>query len=105
MNRLRLLTAAALLTCASGAFASSFIVTTDALVGATKATSDGTTDITNSFRDDKIVLDARDDAATFVATAGQVRGAHLEAALRHIRGKLPSLAANDLQLAQAILVI
>ena len=105
MNRLRLLTAAALLTCASGAFATSFIVTTDAMVGATKATSDGTTDITNSFRDDKIVLVARDDAATFVATAGQVRGAHLEAALRHIRGKLPSLAANDLQLAQAILVI
>ncbi|MCD2911790.1 DUF2388 domain-containing protein, partial [Pseudomonas aeruginosa] len=26
-------------------------------------------------------------------------------ALRHIRGKLPSLAANDMQLAQAILTI
>lgn len=105
MNRLRLLTAAALLACASGAFATSFIVTTDTLVDATKATSDGTTDITNSFRDDKIVLDARDDAAAFVATRGEVRGAQLEAALRHIRSKLPSVAADDLQLAQAILVI
>lgn len=105
MKSLRLLTAAALLACASGAFASSFIVTTDALVGATKATSDGTTNISNSFRDDKIVLEARDDAAAFVASRGDVRGAQLEAALRHIRSKLPQLAADDMQLAQAILVI
>ncbi|KAF1053039.1 MAG: hypothetical protein GAK43_01610 [Stenotrophomonas maltophilia] len=105
MNRLRLLTAAALLACASGAYASSFVVTTDALVNATKATSDGSTDISNSFRDDKIVLEARDDAATFVASQGAVRGAHLGAALRHIRDKMPGIAANDQQLAQAILVI
>lgn len=105
MNRLRLLTAAALLTCASGAFASSFIVTTDMTVDATKASSDGTTNVSNSFKDDKIVLEARDDAAAFVASRGEVRGAHLEAALRHIRSKLPTLAADDLQLAQAILVI
>ncbi|MCR7717227.1 DUF2388 domain-containing protein, partial [Pseudomonas aeruginosa] len=47
----------------------------------------------------------RDDAASFVASQGDIRGSHLEAALRHIRGKLPSLAANDMQLAQAILTI
>ncbi|MEZ1376860.1 DUF2388 domain-containing protein, partial [Enterobacter hormaechei] len=68
-------------------------------------TSNATSDITNSFRDDKIVLAARDDAASFVASQGDSRGSHLEAALRHIRGMLPSLAANDMQLAQAILTI
>ncbi len=45
------------------------------------------------------------NAAIFVASQGDIRGSHLEAALRHIRGKLPSLAANDMQLAQAILTI
>ena len=104
MKRLRLIGAAALLACASSAFASSFVVTTDTLVRATGMTSNATSDITNSFRDDKIVLEAR-DAASFVASQGDIRGSHLEAALRHIRGKLPSLAANDMQLAQAILTI
>ncbi|MCS8510543.1 DUF2388 domain-containing protein [Pseudomonas aeruginosa] len=96
MKRLRLIGAAALLACASSAFASSFVVTTDTLVRATGMTSNATSDITNSFRD---------DAASFVASQGDIRGSHLEAALRHIRGKLPSLAANDMQLAQAILTI
>lgn len=105
MKRLRLIGAAALLACASSAFASSFVVTTDTLVRATGMTSNATSDITNSFRDDKIVLEARDDATSFVASQGDIRGSHLEAALRHIRGKLPSLAANDMQLAQAILTI
>ena len=105
MKRLRLIGAAALLACASSAFASSFVVTTDTLVRATGMTSNATSDTTNSFRDDKIILEARDDAASFVASQGDIRGSHLEAALRHIRGKLPSLAANDMQLAQAILTI
>lgn len=68
MKRLRLIGAAALLACASSAFASSFVVTTDTLVRATGMTSNATSDITNSFRDDKIVLEARDDAASFVAS-------------------------------------
>ena len=104
MKRLRLIGAAALLACASSAFASSFVVTTD--TGPRhRHDLNATSDITNSFRDDKIVLEARDDAASFVASQGDIRGSHLEAALRHIRGKLPSLAANDMQLAQAILTI
>ncbi|MFS2122444.1 DUF2388 domain-containing protein [Pseudomonas sp. Pseusp97] len=104
-NKLRLIAAAALIGCTTGAFATSFVYTTDLSVRATGATSDGTSDLSNSFKDDKIVLEARDDAATFVASQGQIRGAHLEAALAHIRGKLPTLAANDQQLAQAILTI
>lgn len=76
MKRLRLIGAAALLACASSAFASSFVVTTDTLVRATGMTSNATSDITNSFRDDKIVLEARDDAASFVASQGDIRGSH-----------------------------
>ncbi|UVL14377.1 DUF2388 domain-containing protein [Pseudomonas atacamensis] len=103
MTRLRLLSAAALLAVAANASATSFIVTTDSIVGALKATSDATSDVTSSFRDDKIVLAARDDAASFVASEGDIRGVKLESALDHIRHQAPQLNATDAQLAQAIL--
>ena len=101
MTRLRLLSAAALLAVAANASATSFIVTTDSIVGALKATSD----VTSSFRDDKIVLAARDDAASFVASEGDIRGVKLESALDHIRHQAPQLNATDAQLAQAILTL
>lgn len=105
MSRLRLLSAAALLAVAANSNATSFIVTTDSIVGALKATSDATSDITSSFRDDKIVRAARDDAASFVATEGAIRGVKLESALDHIRVQAPQLEATDSQLAQAILTL
>ncbi|MHC8303586.1 DUF2388 domain-containing protein [Pseudomonas sp. PB3P13] len=105
MSRLRLLSAAALLAVAANSNASSFIVTTDSIVGALKATSDATSDITSSFRDDKIVRAARDDAASFVASEGAIRGVKLESALDHIRVRAPQLNATDSQLAQAILTL
>ena len=105
MSRLRLLSAAALLAVAANSNATSFIVTTDSIVGALKATSDATSDITSSFRDDKIVRAARDDAASFVATEGAIRGVKLESALAHIRVQAPQLDATDSQLAQAILTL
>ena len=101
MTSLRLLSAATLLALATSASATSFVVTTDAVVGAVAATSDATSDVTSSFKDDKIVLAARDDAASFVASAGD----QLEAAFKHIRSAQPQLAASDLQLAQAILAL
>lgn len=103
---LRLLGAAALLAVATSAPATSFVYTTDAVVGAFKGTSDVTSDISSSFGDDKIVLAAREDAASFVASQGAIRGARLEAALAHVREKLPQLQArSDLQLAESILVL
>ncbi len=105
MSRLHQLTAAALLALAANASATSFVVTTDATVGAIGATSEATSDISSSFSDDKIVLAARDDAASFLASQGEIRGARLEAALQHIRQQAPQLRADDLQLAQAILVL
>ncbi|BAQ71809.1 TIGR02448 family protein [Pseudomonas sp. Os17] len=105
MSRLRLLGAAALLTLAANANATSLIVTTDAIVGALKATTDATSDATSSLRDNKIVRAARDDAASFVATDGAIRGVKLESAFNHIRQQVPQLQATDAQLAQAILAI
>lgn len=105
MSRLRLLGAAALLALAANANATSLIVTTDAIVGALKATTDATSDATSSLRDNKIVRAARDDAASFVATDGAIRGVKLESAFDHIRQQAPQLQASDAQLAQAILAI
>ena len=105
MTRLRLLSAAALLAVTANASATSFIVTTDSIVGALKASSDATSDVTSSFRDDKIVLAARDDAASFVASEGDIRGVKLESALDRIRHQAPQLNATDAQLAQAILTL
>ncbi|HXR00407.1 MAG TPA: DUF2388 domain-containing protein [Pseudomonas sp.] len=105
MSRLRLLSAAALLIVATGAQASSFVVTTDTIVRALDASSNATSKISSSFHDDKIVLAARDDAASFVASQGDIRGVRLEGAFQHIREVAPGLQASDAQLAQAILAI
>ncbi|MDU8502578.1 DUF2388 domain-containing protein [Pseudomonas syringae] len=105
MSLLRTLGAAFLLTTAAGANASSFIVTTDAVVDAVNASTRATSNISSSLKDDKIVLAARDDAASFVASSGDIRSARLEGALQHIRQVLPELQATDSQLAQAILAI
>ena len=56
--------------------------------------------------DEKIVIQARDDAASFVASDGRIRGAQLEAALRYLREQnAAALRATDMQLAQAILAL
>ncbi|MBB6340541.1 uncharacterized protein (TIGR02448 family) [Pseudomonas fluvialis] len=100
IRSIRLLSSAALLAFAASASATSFVVTTDAIVGAIGATSDATS---SSTKDDKIVKAARDDAASFVASQGDIRGAHLQAALTHIRAQQPQLQASDMQIAEAIL--
>lgn len=90
--------AGALLSCHANA--SSFIATTDTLGGALANSAELSTDMSFSLRDDKRIIAAQDDAASFVASAGAVRGARLEAALQLLR---PHLAGDDLQLAEAIL--
>jgi uncharacterized protein (TIGR02448 family) len=52
------------------------------------------------------VLQARDDAASFIASDGRIRGAQLEAALRYLRERnADARRASDMQLAQAILAM
>jgi uncharacterized protein (TIGR02448 family) len=60
--------------------------------------------VTSAPFDHKLLLAAQDDAAAFIASDGQLRGAQLESALNYLRRTQPKLHATDLELAQAILV-
>ncbi len=102
MKRLSLLAAVGVFALSGLASASSFIATTDT-IGASLANSvEGTSDV-SSGGNDKVLLQAQDDAASFVASGGAIRGVRLEAALAHIRQQRPALSATDMQLAEAIL--
>lgn len=98
-------TALCLFGLATSASASSFVATTDTLGASLANTVESTTDVTSSVGNDKVVLQARTDAAAFVASGGDVRGVRLEAALHHIRASLPQVEASDMQLAEAILAL
>ena len=50
------------------------------------------------------MIPARDDASSFVASGGAIRGAYLESYLKQIRLENPGLNASDGDLARAILV-
>lgn len=63
-----------------------------------------TSQVTTAPFDRKLVLEARDDAAAFVATDGRLRGARLQAALTSLHERYPRQSVDDLELAQAILV-
>lgn len=56
-----------------------------------------------TFRDDKRVAQAREDAGSFVASGGEIRGPYLEAMLDQVRQDQPQLQASDMELASAIL--
>lgn len=79
--------------------AHAFDLTTQGVVASGYATS-----MVTSAPFDRKLLAARDDAASFIASDGQLRGAQLESALTHLRRTQPKLHASDLELAQAILV-
>lgn len=57
-----------------------------------------------TFKDRKLVAAAQEDASSFVASAGEIRGPHLESALQQLRAENPDLkSADDMALASAIL--
>jgi uncharacterized protein (TIGR02448 family) len=84
--------------------AQAFDTTTQSLVASGFVTSK----VTSAPFDRKLILAAQDDAAAFIASDGQLRGARLESALLSLREKLhqtqPKLCVSDFELAQAILV-
>ncbi|MBB3103248.1 DUF2388 domain-containing protein [Azomonas macrocytogenes] len=87
------------------AVAGSFCATVqafDATTDATVRTVYVTSKISSSPFDNKLILEARDDAASFVASGGALRGARLEAALHRLREKW-SKQDSDMELAEAIL--
>ncbi|UPQ82950.1 DUF2388 domain-containing protein [Pseudomonas knackmussii] len=76
----------------------------DTTLAGTVAFSYVASQVTSAPFDNKLILDAHTDAAGFVASHGEYRGARLEAALIWLRGQYPEIAASDLELAEAILV-
>ncbi|MCU1740320.1 MULTISPECIES: DUF2388 domain-containing protein [Pseudomonas] len=56
-----------------------------------------------TFKDHKLVVAAQDDAGSFVASNGGIRGPYLEAAMQKLRAENPDLKATDMELANAIL--
>lgn len=56
-----------------------------------------------TFRDHKLIVAAQDDAGSFVASEGSIRGPCLEAAIQKVRADNPGLKASDMELANAIL--
>jgi uncharacterized protein (TIGR02448 family) len=70
----------------------------------TVITGYATSMVTSAPFDHKLLIAAQDDAAAFIASDGQLRGAQLESALDYLRRTQPKLHASDLELAQAILV-
>ncbi|MBD3737932.1 DUF2388 domain-containing protein [Pseudomonas sp. S5(2021)] len=108
MNRLLIAAplAIALLAGAAQAQAQTLVATSNIVVKALDRSIDFTSDTTTSIRDMKVVSEARDDAASFVASAGAVRGAQLEAAFGSLRERFAEAReASDLQLAEAILAL
>ncbi len=105
--RRTLIAAATALTLVAGAVqAQTLVATSNIIVRAFGRSIDFTSDTTTSVRDMKVVREARDDAASFVASSGNIRGVQLEAAFSTLRERLPEARdASDEVLAQAILAL
>lgn len=67
----------------------------------TSGATTGSTYLT--FKDNKMIVAAQDDAGSFVASDGSIRGPYLEAAMQKVRADTPGLQATDMELANAIL--
>jgi uncharacterized protein (TIGR02448 family) len=86
--------------------AQTLVATSNIIVRALDRSFDFTSDTTTSVRDMKVVRAARDDAASFVASHGEIRGVQLEAAFATLRERLPEARqADDQVLAEAILAL
>jgi uncharacterized protein (TIGR02448 family) len=106
MRRLFLALLATSLCLATGAQAQTLVATSNIIVRALDRSFDFTSDTTTSVRDMKVVRAARDDAASFVASQGEIRGVQLEAAFATLRERLPEARqADDQVLAEAILAL
>lgn len=80
--------------------------TSNIIINAVDRTLDFTSDTTTSIRDSKIIVQAKDDAASYVASEGDIRGAQLEAAFETLRQRVPEARdASDQVLAEAILAL
>lgn len=80
--------------------------TSNIVVRALGRSVDFTSDTTSSVRNWKMVVEAQDDAASYVASNGTIHGARLDAAFITLRERLPEARnASDQDLAEAILAL
>ncbi|AGA88681.1 DUF2388 domain-containing protein [Stutzerimonas stutzeri] len=86
------------------AFATGSAYAFDVTTAGVVQTSYVSSQLTSAPFDNKLIAEAREDAAGFVASEGQLSAARLQAALSRLRQEHPELAASDLELAEAILV-
>ncbi|MBD1552981.1 DUF2388 domain-containing protein [Pseudomonas typographi] len=106
MRKTLIVAALALLAIADATQARTLEATSNIIVRAFGRSIDFTSDTTTSIRDSKIVMAAKEDAASYVASGGEYRGVQLEAALQTLRADLPQARqADDQQLAEAILAL
>jgi uncharacterized protein (TIGR02448 family) len=106
MRRLLSVLLATSLCLGAGAQAQTLVATSNIIIRALDRSLDFTSDTTTSVRDMKVVRAARDDAASFVASQGEIRGVQLEAAFATLRERLPEARqADDQVLAEAILAL
>jgi uncharacterized protein (TIGR02448 family) len=95
-----------LLCVADMAQAQTLVATSNIVVNASRRSINFTSDTTTSIRDSKVVLEAKDDAASYVGSNGEIRGSQLEAAFDTLRTRVPEARnASDQDLAEAILAL
>ena len=95
-----------LLVMADIAQAQTVVATSNIIVRAFGRSIDFTSDTTTSIRDSKVVIQAKDDAASYVASDGDIHGAQLDAAFDTLRTRVPEARdASDRTLAEAILAL
>jgi len=86
--------------------AQTVVQTSNIIVNAFGRTIDFTSDTTTSIRDSKVVIQAKDDAASYVATGGDIHGSQLDAAFDTLRARVPEARdASDQVLAEAVLAL
>lgn len=91
---------------AGTAQAHTVVQTSNIIVNAFGRAIDFTSDTTTSIRDSKVVIQAKDDAASYVASGGDIHGSQLDAAFDMLRNRLPEARnASDQVLAEAILAL
>jgi len=106
MLKLLTATAVALILLASAAHAQTLVATSNIVINAVDRSVNFTSDATSQVSGMKLVLDARDEAASFVASAGDIRGARLEAAFQALRTEFAEARqASDQALAETILAL
>lgn len=106
MHKIITATATALALFAGATQAQTLVATSNIVINAVDRSINFTSDATSRVSGMKLVLDARDEAASFVASAGDIRGARLEAAFDSLRSEFAEARqASDQALAETILAL